>query len=112
MSKQVVRIVTVLAVALAVALPAFAKGKGEGKGGKPVEGTVTAVDTTANTVTIKTADGDKVIKTDANTKIRIPHNKGATLADLKNGTEVKVTCKDGCATAISAGGGKHEKKNK
>ena len=105
MSKWFVRVAIVAVLALAVALPAFAKDKGAGKT-PPVEGTLKAVDATANTVTVTTADGDKVIKTDAATKVRVG-KKEATLADLVAGAEVKVHCKDGVATSI-----KVEKKKK
>ena len=105
MSKYIVRIATVAVIAMALALPAFAKGD---KGAKTpaVVGTLKAVDTTANTVTVTTTDGDKVIKTDASTKVRAGTNKDATVADLKVGAEVTVICKGDVAASISQHGKK------
>ncbi len=100
MSKCIASIAAVIALAVVVAVPAFAKDKALKVA--PIEGAITAVDATANTVTVKVADADKVIKTDASTKIIVGKNKTATLADLKVGMEVKVTCKNDVATKIAA----------
>lgn len=104
MSKYIVGIATVIALAIVVAVPAFAKDKGAKAA--PVEGAITAVDATAKTVTVKVDGADKVIKTDDATKIKIGKNDAATLADLKVGMEVKVSCKGECAAMIAVAHGK------
>jgi hypothetical protein len=99
-----------LAILLAVPSMAMAKDK---KKGKPAGDSVTSVDTTANTITVKGADGtDKTLKTDGAT-ITINGVSGE-LAKITPGMNVKVTVGDAPdkATAIDATASSTGKKGK
>lgn len=69
---------------------------------KQVTGDVTAVDTKANTITIKGKKGDVTVACDAKTKIKMG-KETKTLADIKVGDKVtaKYTETDGKMTAKS-----------
>jgi Domain of unknown function (DUF5666) len=89
---------------------AAAPAASEGKQGHMLRGKVTAVDTTANTLTIK----DQTVNTTSETKI-LKGKTPATLADIKAGDLVGVTYKKSAdgkinATIIHIGGGKKKEK--
>jgi len=66
----------------------------QGKGFSPSDGTVTAVDATAQTITIKTEKNVKIFNVTPDT--RLLHNgDDITLAQLPLNTEVKFTVLDG-----------------
>jgi hypothetical protein len=82
----------------------------EGKQGHMLRGKVTAVDTTANTITVK----DQVVNVTSETKI-LKEKTPATLADIKVGDVVGISYKkssDGKVNAatIHIGGGKKKAK--
>ena len=83
MKKALAIIVSVLIVLSVVGL-SFAEEKKDSTKGMVVSGEVTAVDTAANTLTIKGKDGEVVLTTTDRT--RFP--EGKTLADVKVGDEL------------------------
>ena len=104
-----IAVLSVVAVALAVALPVRAEEKAPKKAATAAKhdftGTITAVDATAGTLTVKKKDVSKDFITEK-----------ATLADLKVGDKVKVVYveKDGKNTAqkVAVAGAAKEKKEK
>jgi len=92
MKKALAIIVSVLIVLSVVGL-SFAEEKKDSTKAMVVSGEVTAVDTAANTLTIKGKDGEVVLTTTDRT--RFP--EGKTLADVKVGDELssKYSEKDG-----------------
>ena len=73
-------------------------------------GTLTAVDTAANTITVQTKkDGDKTVTIAPTTKIK-KDKKAATLADFAVGDKVNVSYTETAgvltATTLTSGGGK------
>lgn len=98
----------VVAVALALAFPASApadKGSGGQQPGEvKVEGTITMVDITANTVTIKTRRGTVQVTVTINTKIE-RNDSRATLADFRLGDRGQaVYVPGGVASKLEATG--------
>ena len=102
-----------MSLAILLAVPSMAMAKDKKKGKASCGDSVTAVDTTANTITVKGADGtDKTLKTDGAT-ITVNGVTG-TLAQITSGMNVKVTVGDAPdkATAIDATANSGKKKGK
>jgi hypothetical protein len=96
------RIVSVLALALVLfSAFSFTSPVLADSGGKKVEGTIAAVDTTANTVTItpKKGGADVTVNVDATTRIK-QNGKLATIADLQIGD--KAEAKYSLATMLAS----------
>lgn len=85
--KKIIAIVLSLVFVFAVTSVTFAASA---KKAKPVQATgeVTAVDATANTITLKAKNGDVTVATDDKTKV-MPKDK--KIADVKVGDKVMVT---------------------
>ena len=92
MKKALAIIVSVLIVLSVVGL-SFAEDKKDSTKAMLVSGEVTAVDTAANTLTIKGKDGEVVLTTTDSTRFA----EGKTLADVKVGDKLyaKYSEKDG-----------------
>jgi len=95
---------SVIALALMVSIPCMAQAKGN-KGDKPYHGKVTAVDATANTITVenKKTSESKTFKA-ADAKVTVDGAPGK-LADITVGMKAKVTVNPttpDTATAIDA----------
>lgn len=106
---------SVIALALMVSIPCMAQAKGNKGGDKPFHGKVTAVDATANTITVesKKSAESKTFKA-ADAKITVDGAAGK-LADITVGMKAKVTVgtTPDTATAIDASTHKkHDKKAK
>ena len=91
--KKALAIIASVLIVLSVVGLSFAEEKKDSKKAMLVSGEVTAVDTAANTLTIKGKDGEVVLTTTDRT--RFP--EGKTLADVKVGDELssKYSEKDG-----------------
>ncbi len=115
-----------IAAALLLALPVVTFAKGGGGKGKhatmAAADSISAIDTTAKTVTVTTSAGSKTYTVNAGTKITVNGAADKKIDDLKSSMEVKVTAgtpdtvaasidaKDAAAATAGKGGKKGGKK--
>ncbi|HWB58624.1 MAG TPA: hypothetical protein VG733_03995 [Chthoniobacteraceae bacterium] len=97
-----------LALAVILAIPGVAQAK---KADKPFEGKVTAIDTTANTITIAKGKKDSQVFKAAGATVTVD-GASAKLSDITVGMRAKVTVGATADTATAIAATTHKKEGK